>query len=145
LRGDDIPEKPTKRRTIGHGHVLPPDLRSAEKAWGVMVRLVHKAAARLREGNYWAGQGGVNVWGGDGSRSARLRPVAPGKDTFPLLQAAAAGWAARLPTKPFKIEVVFTDLVPAAAATPSLFPVDQQMTVLSHEMDRVNRLFGPNS
>ena len=32
-----------------------------------------------------------------------------------------------------------------AAATPSLFPFEQQMTTLSHAMDRVNKAFGPNS
>ena len=145
LRGDDIPEKPTKRRTIGHGHILPPELRTAEKAWGVMVRLVHKAAARLRKVNYWAGQVVVNVSEADGGRYATARPVPPCQDTFALLEATAAGWAVRPPVKPFKIEVVFTDLVPAAAATPSLFPLDRQMTVLSRTMDRVNKAFGPNS
>ncbi|MGL4420006.1 MAG: hypothetical protein ACRCZF_05025, partial [Gemmataceae bacterium] len=30
-------------------------------------------------------------------------------------------------------------------ATPSLFGIDQQMTSLSHAMDRVNRAFGPNT
>jgi len=145
LRGDDVPEKPTKRRTIGHGHVLPPDLRTAEKAWGVMVRLVHKAAARLRKVNYWAGQVVVTVAEADGDRYSTARPVPPCQDTFTLLQAAAAGWADRLPTRPFKIDVVFTDLVPATSATPSLFPFQQQMTTLSHAMDRVNKAFGPNS
>jgi DNA polymerase-4 len=145
LRGDDVPEKPTKRRTIGHGHVLPPELRTPEKAWGVMVRLVHKAAARLRKVNYWAGQVIVTVSGGEGERYAFARPVAPCQDTFTLLQAAAEGWTACPPGKPFKIGVVFADLVPAEAATPSLFPHDRQMNTLSHAMDRVNKAFGPNS
>lgn len=145
LRGDDVPEKPTKRRTIGHGHVLPPDLRTPEKAWGVMVRLVHKAAARLRKVNYWAGQVVVTVADGDGGKFASARPVAPCQDTFTLLRAAADVWAVRPPTKPFQIGVTFTDLVPAASATPSLFSHERQMTTLSHAMDRVNKAFGPNA
>ena len=145
LRGDDVPEKPTKRRTIGHGHVLPPDLRTLENAWGVMVRLVHKAAARLRKVNYWAGQVVVKVSDAEGGRFASAKPVAPCQDTFTLLHAASVGWAKCPPTKPHKIGVVFTDLVPASAATPSLFSHERQMRTLSYAMDQVNKAFGPNA
>ena len=48
LHGEDVVEKPTQRRSISHSHVLPPELRTAEGAYAVLVRLVHKAAARMR-------------------------------------------------------------------------------------------------
>ncbi|MGC4003031.1 MAG: hypothetical protein QM811_07815 [Pirellulales bacterium] len=32
LRGDDVPEPPTKRRSVGHSHVLPPELRHEDEA-----------------------------------------------------------------------------------------------------------------
>src|SRR5581483_7059447 len=55
LRGEDVADKPTKRRTVGHSHVLPPELRTDAGAHGVLSRLIHKAAARLRSIDYWAG------------------------------------------------------------------------------------------
>jgi DNA polymerase-4 len=54
-------------------------------------------------------------------------------------------WATRPPGKPIKVNVTFADLVPAQAATPSMFDHDAKMTELSHVMDKVNRAFGPNS
>ncbi|GAO76692.1 DNA polymerase [Meiothermus ruber] len=55
LRGADLPETPTRRRSLGHSHVLPPALRSEAGARAVLTRLVHRAAARLRHEGYWAG------------------------------------------------------------------------------------------
>jgi DNA polymerase-4 len=40
--------------------------------------------------------------------------------------------------------MVLSDLVPARAATPSLFPDDHRETELSHTVDRINRAFGKN-
>lgn len=54
LRGEDLPERKTLRRSIGHSHVLPPELRTLEGARGVMIRLLTKAAARARNLGYKA-------------------------------------------------------------------------------------------
>jgi len=54
--GDGMADKATTRRTVGHSHVLPPKLRTDEGARGVLVRLLHKAAMRLRRMDYWAAQ-----------------------------------------------------------------------------------------
>jgi len=48
LRGADLPELPTQRRTIGHSHVLGPDTRAPDRARLVARRLCLKAATRLR-------------------------------------------------------------------------------------------------
>ncbi|HEV3384696.1 MAG TPA: DNA polymerase [Gemmata sp.] len=61
LRGEDVVEAATHRQSISHSHILPPYLRSEEGAYGVLVRLTHKAAARLRKINYWAGSVSVSV------------------------------------------------------------------------------------
>ena len=55
LRGDDVPDGPTVRRTVGHSRVLPPEQRNPRGATAVLVRLLHKAAARMREIDYRAG------------------------------------------------------------------------------------------
>ena len=48
LRGDEIPELVSARKTIGHSHVLPPDSRAPDRAWPVLCKLLHKACERLR-------------------------------------------------------------------------------------------------
>lgn len=54
IRGFDLPDKTTIRRTLGHQNVLPPDKRDREQARGVMVRLLVEAAQRLRREGFRA-------------------------------------------------------------------------------------------
>jgi DNA polymerase-4 len=145
LHGEDVGEVPTRRQTVGHSHVLPPHLRTEAGAKGVLAKLVHKAAARLRKLEHWAGAVVVSVSTLDNGRWAQGMKVVPCQDTPALLQAAGRLWAGRPAGKPIKVAVTFVDLVPAAAVTPSLFPADQKATELSAVMDRVNRALGPNS
>ncbi len=48
LRGDEIPDIVSAKKTIGHSHVLPPDSRHPDSAWPVICKLLHKACERLR-------------------------------------------------------------------------------------------------
>jgi DNA polymerase-4 len=146
LRGEDVTDKPTKRRTVGHSHVLPPELRTDEGAHAVMSRLIHKAAARLRTIDYWAGALAVGVRYESGHRWDAGCHLPRCQDTLNLLLAFGELWKGR-PTvgRPHQVWMVLTDLVPTRSATPSLFEFDRQVTVLSHAMDRVNRTFGKNS
>ena len=48
LRGDEIPDLPSSRKSLGHSHVLPPDSRTPDKAWPILCKLLHKACERLR-------------------------------------------------------------------------------------------------
>jgi DNA polymerase IV len=54
LRGMELPEEATARRSIGHSHVLAPELRDPNKAKDVARRLTLKAASRLRRMEYYA-------------------------------------------------------------------------------------------
>lgn len=143
LRGEDVPEQPTRRQTIGHSHVLPPELRTDEGAYGVLVRLAHKAVARLRKVGYWAGAlwAGVRYEGGTAWGAGRRFPEC--EDTPTILRVMAEMWAGR-PTgeQPKKVGMVLTGLVPGRSATPSLFADDRAAAGLSHALDDVNREFG---
>ena len=48
LRGDEIPDLPSSRKSLGHSHVLPPECRVPSKAWPILCKLLHKACERLR-------------------------------------------------------------------------------------------------
>ena len=145
LRGEDVPEKPTRRQTVGHSHVLPPDLRTDDGARGVLVKLVHKATARMRTIGYWAGHLTVQVRYDDGRGWEGGCHLPRCQDTLGVLRAFAAVWDCRPAGEtPKKVSMVLSDLVPAAAATPSLFEEDRKSTAVSHAMDRVNRAFGKN-
>jgi DNA polymerase-4 len=147
LRGDDVPDILTHRRTVGHSHVLPPYLRTEEGARGVLIKLIHKAAARLRTIDYWAGAFSVLVRHRDGTRWDIGCRIAHCQDTLSLLRVFAKMWETREEPSapPMQVSMMLSDLRPSATATPSLFDHDHQSTKLSHVMDQVNRTFGKNS
>ena len=149
LRGDDVPDVPTRRRTVGHSHVLPPALRTPDGSRGVVVRLVHKACARLRSIGYWAGALAVGIKYVGGVRWHTARKLPHCQDTLHWLLALGEMWDER-PNEadagqPLQVWMTLTDLIPAGAATPSLLEADRQVTTLSHAMDAINRKFGKNA
>ena len=146
LRGDEVYEKPTKRKTLGHSHVLPPDLRNDVGTRGVFIKLIHKAAARMRSIDYWTDTLTISVRYEDGARWEVRTHVPRCQDTLNLLRAFIDLWEHRPQDRtPLKVSMVLTNLVPTSAATPSLFEHDRQVTTLSHVMDQVNRTFGKQS
>src|SRR3974390_1507912 len=55
LKGEDFDMTETEHlKSISHSHVLAPEMRTAEKAWAVAHKLLHKAAMRLRTHKLWA-------------------------------------------------------------------------------------------
>jgi DNA polymerase-4 len=152
LRGDDVQDPMGRRHSVGHSHVLPPELRTEAGAYAVLVRLVHKAAARLRKIDYWAGAVGVGIGFRDGERAGGWHAgnswdaacrLPHCQDTPTILRAVARLWAGRpRGRQPFKVGVVLTDLKPARCATPSLFADDHKAAALSRAIDAVNAEFG---
>ncbi len=62
LRGKDFEMSEVDHlKSISHQHVLAPDMRTQEQAWAVALKLLHKAAMRLRSGGLWAGSIGLAV------------------------------------------------------------------------------------
>lgn len=152
LRGEDVLEPPGRRQTVSHSHVLPPDLRNDAGAYGILVRLTHKAAARMRKIDYWAGAVSVGLsfadepatgggWGRGGwAVGCRLQHC---QDTLTILRAVAALWEHRPQDRvPFKVGMVLSELRPARSATPSLFEADRRAAEASKAMDAVNAEFG---
>jgi len=147
LRGHDLPELPTRRQSISHSHVLPPALRTRQGAYAVLVRLIHKVAARLRRLNYWASTMSVYVsfsyreegWQGS---------VALGqcRDTLTMLEALAALWPSLpLGEHPTQVAVTLHRLVAAGNASQPIFSEMRDRLRLADAMDRVNRAFGSNA
>jgi DNA polymerase-4 len=62
LRGEDFEMAETEHlKSISHQHVLAPEMRTAEKAWAVALKLLHKAAMRLRQHKLWASGIGLAI------------------------------------------------------------------------------------
>ncbi|MEM8945950.1 MAG: DNA polymerase [Planctomycetota bacterium] len=147
LRGDEVVERTTTRRTVGHSHVLPPKLRTDEGARGVMVRLLHKAAMRLRRLEHWAARMVVALKYTDGwPKWKQTVYLGRCQDTPSLLKAFERTWQQRpCGPRPLQASITLVDLTPNACTTPSLFPEEQRALTATQAMDAANEKFGPNT
>lgn len=144
LRGHDIKIEEHDRQSLGHSHVLPPDLRTEEGARGVMLRLAQKACARLRAEGLWAKDVLLGVRGYEQSWKARTR-LAPTQDSVTVTEALLELWKERGFDKPKLVSVTFTEVAEAEQVTPSLFDPTVDRAALSHAIDRMNHKFGKNT
>jgi DNA polymerase-4 len=148
LRGADLPETPTRRRSLSHSHVLPPALRSEAGARAVLTRLVHRAAARLRHEGYWAGSLALFLRFLDGGEKRKWETcirIQPSQDTLTLLRVSLGLWQQKPEGTPFKVGVALGHLTPALELSEPLFESEQKLVRLAQAMDKANSKYGPQA
>jgi DNA polymerase-4 len=149
LRGEDLPEIETARRSVGHSHVMAPELRDPAEAILVARRLLLKAVSRLRRMEHYATALSFSARLENGARlhtEARCRPAQDSMSFLRLLDGIWREHVAPLNVRVKKTGVVLHGLVPAGAIQPDLLDVAnvEQMRdeKLSRAMDTLNRRFG---
>lgn len=171
IRGAWYEPRKTQTQSLGHSHVLPPELRSNDAAYQVLTRLTQKAAMRLRKQGFYATAMSVHIR--CMKRPSDLAENLPrlsfkheahfgeSQDTAFFLQTLDALWVRIASShvlqmaKPLSVGMVFYGLVPAAQHTPSLFdapPAAQShkstkknKSELLRSMDALNAKFGKNT
>ncbi len=159
LRGQAYGPSITTTRSLGHSHVLPPDMRHPGGALAVLHRLTQKAAMRLRQQGYYARSMSVHVRcahrfarEADGERWTQVGET---QDTAFLLGTLQRLWMSglqRLP-QPLSVGVQLHGLVPAAQHTPDLFEAaaarnpgtPRERARLLAAVDALNRTHGKNT
>ncbi|RXR28454.1 Y-family DNA polymerase [Sphingobium fluviale] len=157
LRGHDLPEIETQRRSIGHSHVLGPALRPPNEAINVARRLTMKAAARLRRMGYTARLFGFSARLEDGRRLRGEMRCRPTQDSPTFLAMLLSIWNQTIAEQRGiaikKISVILLGLEPEGATQLSLFEDredEAKVAVtrpsrdlrLSRALDRLNHKFG---
>ncbi len=145
LRGEDVPEPPTQRRSVSHSHVLAPGFRCDDLARGVLIRLVHKLAVRLRHLRLWAKSVEVQISYLGSGYWRNFSHLSPTQDTLTFIHAANDLWRRKPPGKVLKVGVVFSDLTSERNTPGCLFEEDRQRNELSRAMDAVNDRFGAHA
>jgi DNA polymerase IV len=145
LHGVEI-QPPSSRysKSIGHQHVLEPDLRSKNGAHDFAQHLLTKAAERLRRGDYSCRRLGVHLsWIADLGGWWDETDFHETRDTGFLLARLEELWKRVPHYKPLSVGVVLLDLVPADHHQPDLFAVDNhRRQKLSPLIDRINDRYG---
>jgi DNA polymerase IV len=164
LRGEDFEMSETEHlKSISHQHVLAPEMRSAEKAWAVAHKLLHKAAMRLRRHKLWAS--GIGLAIGFAVPRAENKPVSSFgvptrgwkaeirlsecQDNPTLIAALCRLWSSR-PSggeydHPYFIGVHLNGLVPDHLHSLNLFDAlegEQSRARLLETMDQLNNKYG---
>ena len=149
LRGEDVPLPAHRHQTIGHSHVLPPELRNEASALAVLHRLLQKAAMRLRHLGLYAGGLHVAVRHRQGRGWSDELRFNETQDTLRLTHALTQIWERR-PGRghaPFQVGVVLFHLVELPGHTPDLFTYEQEQARgrLHDIVDSLNSAYGKNT
>ena len=144
LHGIDI-QPPSSRfaKSMGHQHVLEPELRTREGAQNFARHLLTKAAERLRRGDYYCRRLGLHLsWLSDLGTWWSETDFTETRDTGFLLDRLNRLWTKVPAYKPLSVGVVLLDLLPAAQHQPDLFADDPKRQRLSPLIDRINDRYG---
>jgi DNA polymerase IV len=160
IRGVWYEPRETATQSLGHSHVLPPELRTAASAYSVLTRLTQKAAMRLRRQGFYATAMTVQVRctqrGDDAPRPSCAQDgrFSETQDTRFFLHTLQTLWAKILAShiflqgKPLSIGLVLHGLVPASQHTASLFDAacsPRGTEQLLATVDKLNVQYGKNT
>lgn len=146
LHGEAIVPGPTQRATVGHSHVLAPDMRGSVSALAVIYRLLHKAAMRMRHYGYCAGGLSLHLSYLDRDSWRDKARFAPHSDTLKFNQVLAGLWQRRPDDGMIlKVGVNLFDLTDHAQLSRDLFEAENQHEGLNIVLDQINQRYGPNT
>jgi DNA polymerase-4 len=147
LRGAELPAHETRRASVSHSHVLPPELRNDAAAYSVLHRLVQKAAMRLRSYALIAGNVHVRVKYRNDSVWRADQAVDPTSETLVFLHALDRLWGQRPRHKspPLAVGMALTALDAATHRSRNLFAAPRDHERLDAAMDAINLRYGKNS
>lgn len=147
LMGEEVTEPETGRKTVSHSHVLAPKLRTEAGTRSVFVRLIDKAAFRLRRLGYLAGKMVVRIdyLGGEASWKVSA-DVRERNDTQTMIEAFSSLWEKRPGRrKPLRASVIFRDLIPARETSFSLLSGERKRDRVANALDKINERWGASS
>lgn len=150
LHGTDMPERAQQSRSIGHSHVLAPQLRDLETARQTARRLLMKAASRLRRAECVARHLTLNARFESKRGWSATMKLAPTDDSFPLLDALSQLWPRLMreigSERLRLVGVSLDDIRPASGTQLSLFERPKRPTLeIARAMDSINARFGRNA
>lgn len=147
LRGVEFPLVKNERGSLGHSHVLPPELRTHAGAHSVIHRLLQKACMRMRSYGLLAGAMSLKVkftnhptWGVETALS-------PTDDTLTLTHALESLWQ-QYPNKknvPMAVAVQFTRLLDPEETAYDMFTPKRNSQKLNQVLDSLNLKYGKNT
>lgn len=153
FHGNDLPEAPTRRRSINHANMLPPKHRDDAGAHAILIRLLCNGAWRLRRYGHVANRLHIDVRSYNSREWATEASLEATQDTLTILRKFESLWGARpwaahreSEWRPFaQVAITLSGLTPVNNITPSLFEERKPLDPLSQALDRINLRWGRNA
>ncbi len=157
LRGVEIENNKTERKTVGHSHVLAPEWRPIIQARKVLRRLLLKTTNRLRRIEYHSSSLQISISIEKGAKIKRKCKFNYTHDNFTILKHAMELWKNIIedhrPDRIKKISITLYNLKKTSDIHPSLFEnfktenksQKSRYQSLSSAMDKINFRFGKDS
>ncbi len=148
LRGQEVQDLQNEMGSIGHSHVLAPELRNTADAFAVLHRLTQKAAMRLRKAQHYAARMQVKVKFINAPSWERETRLLDTQDTLDLLHALESMWASYKPKRnatPLQVGLTLLDLTPEDRQSQRLFVADDERKKLNATLDKLNTKYGKHA
>ncbi len=149
LRGIELPLVKHDRGSLGHSHVLPPELRTRTAALSVLHRLLQKACMRLRSYELHASAISVKVKFIDQPSWVAESACSPTDDTLALTHALEQLWQGYPTCKatPYAVGISFNGLVEPGERALDLFipTANETKKKLDSTLDKLNLRYGKNT
>jgi DNA polymerase IV len=144
IRGEPQAARESAASSISHSSVLGPDHRQPDHAFAVLNRLTQKAAMRLRKAGFYAGRFSIGLKYLDGTHWSTEMRLVDTQDTVAFLHALDRLWSKRPKDRRtmLRVEMAFSDFVPEAQHTGSLFASEARSKSLYEALDKLNVRFG---
>lgn len=144
LRGYELDKDESRRKSLSQSHVMAPEFRNEPDCYQLLVRLISKAAARLRSEGLLAGSMRVSVHGRDQSWDS-VMDFSPQCETGFFVNELKLIWPSRTFLKPYQAGITFSKLAEPDFVTPSLFNSGIDARKVSGTVDSLNQKFGKNT
>jgi DNA polymerase IV len=148
LRGQEVEEIQNEMGSIGHSHVLAPELRNTADASAVLHRLTQKAAMRLRKAQHYTARMQIKVKFLNAPSWERETRLLDTQDTLDLLHALESMWASYKPKRsatPLQVGLTLLDLTPEGKQSQRLFVADDERKKLNATLDKLNLKYGKHA
>jgi DNA polymerase-4 len=152
FHGHDMPEPPTRRRSINRANMLPPEHRDDAGAHAILVRLLCNGAQQLRHEGYVAHSLHIHVRTYNRREWQSQTALEGTQDTLTIVRLFESMWSTRpwasreSEWRPFaKVAITLSGLTALENVTPLLFQETKPLTPLSRTMDRINSRWGRNT
>ena len=146
LKGEHYVYEQGDTKSIGHEHVLPPDLRNPHKAFDVALKLLNKACVRLRKSQFRCRRLSLAIRFVDSHRFDNDVKFSETSDTGFLMKQLQLLWNYHYDRAPIKVSVVLSDFEKDSDHQMSFFDQDNSRREKAFQIaDRLNEKFGKDT